>query len=114
MLCLSVDYYCFFFVTNCRYHVSPSKSSPDEHQASECEIMEIDSEVKHLINLYMIILTILKFLFVLHVPLHIGSLVEPASSLTFASLWKFFGGGAAIPQEVLSSLSSRDGCSAAN
>jgi len=62
------------FLTNYRYHISPSKSSPDEHQTTECEIMEIDSEVKHLKKLNMII-TILKSLFMLHIPLHIKSII---------------------------------------
>ena len=62
------------FVTNYRYHISPSKSSPDEYQSTECEIMEIDSEVKYLKNLNMVI-AILKSLFMLHVPLHIKSII---------------------------------------
>lgn len=62
------------FVKNYRYHISPSKSSPDEHQNTECEIMEIDSEVKYLEKLNMI-LTILKSLFMLHSPLHIKSII---------------------------------------
>ena len=62
------------FVTNYRYRISPSKSSPDEHQTTECEIMEIDSEVKYLEKLTMI-LTILKSLFMLHAPLHIESII---------------------------------------
>ena len=62
------------FVKNHRYHISPSKSSPDEHQTTECEIMEIDSEVKYLEKLNMI-LTILKSLFMLHAPLHIESII---------------------------------------
>ena len=62
------------FVKNYRYHISPSKSRPDEHQTTECEIMEIDSEVKYLEKLNMI-LTILKSLFMLHAPLHIESII---------------------------------------
>ena len=62
------------FVKNYRYHISSSKSSPDEHQTTECEIMEIDSEVKYLEKLNMI-LTILKSLFMLHAPLHIESII---------------------------------------
>lgn len=62
------------FLTNYRYYISPSKSSTDEHQTTECEIMEIDSEVKYLKNLNMII-AIFDSLFMLHVPLHITSIV---------------------------------------
>lgn len=62
------------FVTNYRYRISPSKSSSDEHQRTECEIMEIDSEVKYLKKLYTII-TILKSRFMLHIPLHIQSII---------------------------------------
>lgn len=62
------------FVTNYRYRISPSKSSSDEHQITECEIMEIDSEVKYLKKLNTII-TILKSRFMLHIPLHIKSII---------------------------------------
>ena len=62
------------FVTNYRYHISPSKSRSNEHQSTECEIMEIDSEVKYLKKLNTII-TILKSRFMLHIPLHIKSII---------------------------------------
>ena len=75
--------------------------------------MEIDSEVKYLKKLNTII-TILKSRFMLHIPLHIKSIiVQPASRLTCASSRKLFGGGAALPQGVLGPLSSRDCGSAA-
>ena len=95
------------FVTNYRYHISPSKSSPDEYQSTECEIMEIDSEVKYFKNLNMVI-AILKlfscfmFLYILSqllFSLRAGSVVRVCG--------KFLAGGVAIPQGVLGPLPSR-------
>ena len=72
--CFSLLSMTFVFLTNYRYHISPSKSNSDEHQSTECEIMEIDSEVKYLKKLNMII-TISKSLFMLHVSLHMKSII---------------------------------------